>query len=165
MPATRRKMDRRESVIRPLTRIERSRGQADSLQEQFLLSWIMPADGILAARSPAATSARPASRSNFRPRVSEPSHQYKFARKSTACRRGFLVTRSLGSEVLPFHLEKIDPQRTARTSRSFLRRGRQEGAYPTCTASIEIDPPSTPSIGKRTLSRCCFVASTYSSGR
>src|SRR6516225_11037721 len=97
MPATRRKMDRRESVIRPLTRIERSRGQADSLQEQFLLSWIMPADGILAARSPAATSARPALRSNFRSRLSEHSRQSKFVRKVTVCRRGgFLGHKKLG---------------------------------------------------------------------
>ena len=99
MPATRRKMDRRESVIGPLTRVERSRGQADSLQEQFLLSWIMPADGMHAARSPAATSARPASRSNFRSRVSEHSRQSKFVRKVTVCVGGkaVLVTRSLGS--------------------------------------------------------------------
>jgi hypothetical protein len=91
-------MDRRESVIRPLTRIERSRVKADSLLEQFSLFFGDP-DGMLAARSPAATSARPASRSNFRLRVSEHPHQSKFRRKVTLCRAGtlFLVTRSLGS--------------------------------------------------------------------
>jgi hypothetical protein len=53
-----------------------------------LLSWIMPADGMLAARSTAATSARPASRSNFRSRVSEHSRQSKFVCKVIVFRRG-----------------------------------------------------------------------------
>ena len=36
---------------------------------------------------------------------------------------------------------------------------------PTCTVSIEIDPPSTPSTGNVTPSSCCLVPITYSSGK
>jgi len=38
-------------------------------------------------------------------------------------------------------------------------------AYPTCTVSIDMDPPSTPSIGKVTTSPCWRLPSTYSMGR
>jgi hypothetical protein len=35
-----------------------------------------------------------------------------------------------------------------------------DGFYPTCTVSIEIDPPSTPSTGKEMASLSCLVAIT-----
>jgi hypothetical protein len=38
-------------------------------------------------------------------------------------------------------------------------------AYPTCTLSIDIDPPSTPSTGKVINSLCWLVASTYNNGK
>ena len=62
-----------------------------------------------------------------------------------ACSKGVLPT--LASFACPAY-------RTTRTQWSKAQ------TYPICTANIEIDPPSTPSTGKLTLSRFCPVAST-----
>src|ERR1051326_1700677 len=62
-----------------------------------------------------------------------------------------------------------------RIFRLFIRKGRIENeqcgkgvgdyslfgsVHPTCTASMEIEPPSTPWIGKRMCSPCCLAPTT-----
>ena len=79
-----------------------------------------------------------------------------------AYRRDFSCSRAVTEETLAFvlrHLLYMLPPLSG--SAFFCSRWR----YPTCTASIDTEPPSIPSTGKVTISLCRLAPITYSSGR